>query len=553
VVSLLRIGDVIMMAPVLHGLRQKYPAAKIDLLVNDSAKKGAALLSGLNEVITFDRQLLQDGLVQPDRALFEPFDLLKKLVSRLNKNEYNQVINLTQTKASGYICSMVHAESKYGLTINSKNQVSFGSSWFRYLNDYVVTGAKQFFHYIDIFYYGLNLNRGQQKFQLHQSAEGETECDEYLARVGTNSSSSRIVIQALTSDEKKNYSITKWLEAMAQMYRMNDRLEFHLLCAPNEIEQVQTLGDQLTAMGVPNSVAPLSLSGAMALLNRSKLLITGDTSIKHLACGTTASILEIALGSSDYRKTGAYKSDALIIKSRESCSPCDHRKSCHRTEHFCAKSVDPTILASIAVQYVQKNWSQIAILAEECREEIEVLRTRQLATGTWCAQNIIKNDYSSAVTEYANITAWQFLLNKEHLQTLGSYGSESLKLKADLNDTSQTLDNTHVQLTLQRIEADFAKIEARIHRLLANLSKELRAGGNLIDCDFINDEMKREISDIEKQLGLGAALEEKVNIDKSAGLLKARQLQSALNEIFQQQQIKIKLIQGLKYQTSEFL
>src|SRR6185437_6415211 len=103
----------------------------------------------------------------------------------------------------------------------------------------------------------------------------------------------------------------------------------------------------------------------LSLARVADVLVTGDTSIKHLAALTPIRIVEIALGSSDIERTGAYKDGSLIISSRESCVPCRHSAPCHRDHHACAAKLDPQAVGLAIAKFTEKDWSSLQLLAQE--------------------------------------------------------------------------------------------------------------------------------------------------------------------------------------------
>jgi hypothetical protein len=78
---------------------------------------------------------------------------------------------------------------------------------------------------------------------------------------------------------------------------------------------------------------------AMEQLKSAALLVTGDTSIKHLAAQVGTPLVEIAIGSSDAIKTGAYSSGAYQIQAKVPCAPCVHSNGCTQNSHLCAESI----------------------------------------------------------------------------------------------------------------------------------------------------------------------------------------------------------------------
>jgi hypothetical protein len=103
----------------------------------------------------------------------------------------------------------------------------------------------------------------------------------------------------------------------------------------------------------------------VSLLEETDLLVTGDTSIKHLASAGTTRVIELIVGSADAYRTGSWKSGDFIVSSREACAPCGHSEACHRTSHACATSISVEALANLSLSILN-------------RESIDVIRARMV-------------------------------------------------------------------------------------------------------------------------------------------------------------------------------
>ncbi|MBK8203900.1 MAG: hypothetical protein IPK68_16820 [Bdellovibrionales bacterium] len=125
VVSLLRIGDVLMALPMLQGLRQAHPGAEIHLLVNTTASSLAPLVDFVRWHY-FDRSNLQLGLGDYDHSLFDSFHKLSATVDNLNQHSFDLLINVTQNRLSGWLCSAIHARDKIGLIIDRNGRGDTG-------------------------------------------------------------------------------------------------------------------------------------------------------------------------------------------------------------------------------------------------------------------------------------------------------------------------------------------------------------------------------------------------------------------------------------------
>src|SRR5690606_21941736 len=105
----------------------------------------------------------------------------------------------SHTKFSGYVCALISAKTKLGLTLNHRDRPQFGGPWFKFLNDVAASGGQTGFHFTDVFYLGSGLPRGLQ------SVAG--------AKISMPQNG-LLLLQPLTSDKKKNYGAANWTETL---------------------------------------------------------------------------------------------------------------------------------------------------------------------------------------------------------------------------------------------------------------------------------------------------------------------------------------------------
>lgn len=361
VINLLRLGDVISMAPALKALRMSQPEAQIDLLVNSGVETVAPILPGINHVHVFERNRMQTALVDGSRPMFESFDLLRRLVERLSEEKYDVIYNFTHNRLSGWLCGLVPAGKKVGLALDGSGGVSFGSSWFRHLNQQVDFEESQCFHHSDVFFAAVGGLAVQRDLSLSdnrvldgaicETAKGRLEADRLLARKADDSS--RIVLmQVSTSDRKKEWGDQQFRTLARQLLSRHKDATIFVLGATNEESRIQSFCQSVEGDQDRLIPAICSLEAVVSLLESADLLITGDTSIKHIASASTARVIEIAVGSSDPFRTGPWKSGDVVIASREACRPCGHSEACHRDAHYCAIAIGVEEVAAIVDCYL---------------------------------------------------------------------------------------------------------------------------------------------------------------------------------------------------------
>jgi ADP-heptose:LPS heptosyltransferase len=363
VVNLLRLGDVISTAPALKALRVAHPAAQIDLLLNSGVETVAPIIPGINQVHVFERNRMQAALIDGTRPLFESFDVLGRLVEQLSEVKYDVLYNFTHNRLSGWLCGLIPAEKKIGLALDGSGGVSFGSSWFRHLNQQVDFEESQCFHHSDVFFAavgGLAVQRqrsiSDSRFLddvLCETPKGRAEADVILSAGQFNDEASPVIlIQISTSDPKKEWGDQQFRALTAHLLGRHLNARIFVLGASNEEARIRSFCQSVECDQDRLIPAICSLEAVVSLLESADLLITGDTSIKPIASASTARVIELAVGSSDPFRTGPWKSGDVVIASREACRPCGHSEGCHREAHFCSIGIDVEGVSAVADSYL---------------------------------------------------------------------------------------------------------------------------------------------------------------------------------------------------------
>lgn len=547
VVSLLRVGDVLLALPLFAALKRAHPEAEIHLLCNDSAGGLQPLLPDIHFHL-FERKEIQQGLGEYQRPFFDSYYLVKELITELSALKFDRVINLTQNRLSGYICGAITATDKAGLVMSRNGSASFGSTWFSYLNDYVAAGGKEVFHYSDIFSYGTGYTPPNE-VNLPEVATGVAEAERILG----NSAGPVILIQALTSDEKKNWSLKLWAEALGLLQLKFPATRFLLLGAPFEEDRLTQLREAVLTAGVRAELAICSLPGALSLLRRADLLLTGDTSIKHLASVTNIPVVELCLGSSDFRKTGIYRKGNVIVQSKVPCAPCSHLSACEQAQHLCAERLSPAAVALVATSCLTRDWNSLKVVAEEFGPEIEIFRTQFSQSGYWLAEPVVGTNATATVKRHLEKSTWKLMLEREHLRPLGEFGSEARRLKEMVGQGLNPLKDSVLRECLRQLESEARLTESRAVELIRKgrqLGSQHEARAALRDLtEMLHQECERD--DSNRLLLSYLASFQAHGPTGVPDLSRLRQVMKILEDVKCKSAIRMKLIRSMQSQAME--
>lgn len=475
VVSLLRVGDVLMSSGILRDLRAKYPTSQIDLLVNSQCASIAPLLSSVNRVIEFDRAGLQRGLGEVSAPFFESYEKLSALLDQIEGENYDLAINLTQNRLSGWLMGLIEARERRGLVMDNDGRGVFGSNWFRYMNQQIDLESGEVFHYNDIFRFALGLDTVNDRTPaLTETARGQAEAARILeAEMDSDSgkgaaTSPLVCVQALSSDAKKDWGIERFAKMIASFSARHPEARIAILAAPFEKEKLNPLVGVLKANGVPAFLAVSSFEGAFSLLKKASLLITLDTSTKHLAAAAGTKIVEICVGSSDPYRTGADSHGAVIVRSRESCAPCVHSSPCHRDHHACAKRIQPEAVSSIASEVYEGRSFQLKTIAEEFEGEIELLRVDRRSLGFWTAPAVNETMSETLVGRWIDLVCRKIWLQGAR-NTHETIGTEMMRLSVFFKTMYPTTADYEWKHLIEDFERRGMEIEGRINGFKAGI------------------------------------------------------------------------------------
>lgn len=327
-VHLLRLGDVLMLLPAIMNLRKSYPKAEIHLLLNDNCSILSSVIERyVDKIIYFQRDLIQNEIVDPNANLLSPYYEVEDFIETINSENYEYLINFTQTYMSAYLCSLIKAKSKMGmLYVDDKIQIKGDA--FKRMNKEESDPTIKKSHFIDLFMQALNLP--------------PTSVDNWkLLGLNVGSEKPYIAFQMHTNEDIKTLSSFQWVHLLEYMRPYIHDYEIKILCAPNEeskTKEFMSLVDKDIQPFI--SIQACSFSKALEIIEGAELLVSVDTSIKHLANFTTTRTLELSLGSSDIYRTGIYKEGSYIFQPNVSCLPCSHSQGCTMSEHLCANSIN---------------------------------------------------------------------------------------------------------------------------------------------------------------------------------------------------------------------
>ena len=560
VVNLLRLGDVIATAPAVKAIRARYPDAEIHMLVNSNFEYAARLIGGVDRTLRFDRDRLQASCIEGERPFFEAFDWLQAFVEETGAEGYDLLYNFTHNRLSGWLCGLIPATKKIGLTLDGSGAVSFGSAWFRHLNQQVDFDEAQSFNHTDVF---IGAAGGWEQARevgffdqlLMETESGRAEAAKCLGDFDGFSVDRRAIgFQLSTSDEKKEWGDTRFRALAETTLRREPGTVLYVIGAPGERERIENFCRSVEAE--PNRVRPaiLSLSGIVSFLENIDVLVTGDTSIKHFGSAGSTRIVEIAVGSADAHRTGSWKAGDFVVASRELCAPCGHSEKCHRTSHACAIGIQPEAIAQLVSSILND-------------ETAEIRRARLASSQTVCntarffevdrsegPASLIPIDEEGLSDESLALclerSARRLALeSRDGSFDRARFGSEILAVKNFVDRRFRTVTSMEMRHALSDGETRLRHAEGIVQSLkiqLARLKESIQDPKRIGEVVSSVIAMRSRLQRNPWTRFVAEPLTQIIEDDRSAPFPRFRKLSDSVNDLQLRMEIALKLIRGLE-------
>lgn len=347
IVSLLRIGDLLAHNQLVGRIKKQIPGAEIHVLINDFCREASSCIPGITGWHIFPRTYIQEIVVKRIQSTSKAELVLEEMLTQLNGNKFDLILDCTHNRQSVAIMKLLDAKEKRGTKFGVSNKPA--QRWSVYLNEIVATEKNVPFQLIDALSASLGFSNSASLRKAHDRVD-----------------KSGICLQVLTSDQKKNWSLRQWKELIIGLQLAFPLKKLTVLCAPAEIETIKGMFATLNI-----EISAGTFLQTKEFLASSELLITGDTSIQHLAASAGCPILSLFLGGADVTKTAPYCDGAYLLKSLETCQPCWHSDPCSREQHFCSINLQSDDVLNIAKSILNQQHPLVT-----SQSSFELLRTR---------------------------------------------------------------------------------------------------------------------------------------------------------------------------------
>jgi heptosyltransferase I len=323
IIKLGSIGDVVHTMPALADLKQSFPQAEIDWLVESKAR---VILTGnpwLHEVVEIDTHKWRRSWS------IATLGEMRRIASKLKGRRYDVALDFQGLWKSAVLGKVSGARKLVGF-----DRTTLKEPGCRMFYDEQIKPAPAVRHVIDIYkelLRSLGVTPGPHRFHLSVSREDEQTIAQQL--------SSRQVHDFVILNPGGGWDTKNWApENYALLHdklRQETGLHSVLTWGPGEEPLVD--GVLRSCSGTPPVTFPVSLPQLIALLKRARLFVGGDTGPLHLAAACGTPIVGI-FGPTDAQRNGPFSHEDIVVSHQVPCGPC-YKRTCPIYNKECLRLV----------------------------------------------------------------------------------------------------------------------------------------------------------------------------------------------------------------------
>lgn len=315
------LGDTIHTLPLAKSLREKFPNAQIDWIVEDKAEK----------FITNNPLLDKVYVIHKKTGGFAEF---KQIIKQIRAQKYDIAIDTQQLLKSGVILGLSGAKRK--ITLSDGREFS----WI-FANEIIKTNRKQFdinYHVVkrnlEIAKY-LGADEEKIEFTLPNTSENDkNKAKDLLNKIDPNLKS--VIISPETTWDNKHWTVDGWRKVIEKLSgKVN-------LVYTGTSDENGLSGKILQGFdGIINLSGKTNLFELEEVFKLADLVISVDSGSAHVAWATGVPAIITLFFATSSKRTAPFGEKYFSIQAETPCSPCMKRKCKNKIINECVPTIFP--------------------------------------------------------------------------------------------------------------------------------------------------------------------------------------------------------------------
>lgn len=348
IISLTRMGDLLQASPLIAALKKKHSAVTLDVLVSSDFVQVAKSIPNIDGVKIFNLKQFtplknttgvekgQDKAYSKEPASSEykkEVDLViiyryvEGIIDDLQKSNYDMVINLSHSKLSAIITSLINVQDIRGITSSGFGHRMIKHPWLRYFATILFNRAYNSFNLVDVYLKTGDVKSTEEHLLLKVDKESIKFSDELLLKNGVSKNDFLVGFQPGANLMERRWPAKSFANLGNRI--INDLNGKVVLFG---VESEAELGLEIEKMikgKIINTIGKTSIQQLTALVKKCSTLVSNDTGTMHIATAMGTRVVGLFFAHAFPIETGPYSSGNIVFQANIPCSPCSYGVKCN--------------------------------------------------------------------------------------------------------------------------------------------------------------------------------------------------------------------------------
>ncbi len=275
------IGDAVIFSAILHPLRKRFPAARIEVLMRHPAEEVIKYNRNLDEIIPYTAEEGTNLLTQE----FAP----RKIAGMLRKRKYDLVITSEHAFRFIWLSYMTGARNRIGYDSEGRGFLLTKKVPYPKYED---RDRLELEYYLDLVRaLGIEATPSREMMKINYSSKEKAVADRFLKENGIRNGDFTVGLHPGGGIWKKRWPLFKFAK-LAELMIKKQRAKI-IVFGGNEDGALAGQMQKMMKGKMANAAGKLRILETAALLEHCKLVVANDSAISHMAATTGAKVLTL--------------------------------------------------------------------------------------------------------------------------------------------------------------------------------------------------------------------------------------------------------------------
>lgn len=357
-VNITRLGDMLQATPTIAGMKEENPDCKVTVLVEKQFEEVCYHIPNVDYVKSLDLGMTVRSLAREQDGIIDAFEYIGEMVQELRSQQYDYCLNMSSSAYTALLLKLVGIEKNGGWTSDDEGLRVIESDWARLFASSVFHQNRQFnsLNLVDVFRCSADVDKHPRHLLMKVTPESRHHIEGILAEARFTNTGPLVAIQAGASQEKRQWAPEHFIKLVNIMInQMNARVV--MIGSKKELPIIEAIASGVNSPNVCIAAGKTNIPQLAAMLEKSDILVTGDTGPMHMSVAVGTPVVSMFLASAYGFETGPYSEGNIVLQPVIGCGPCNPNKPCAGLE--CHDTIPPELIAKLVEMRLREDFKSI--------------------------------------------------------------------------------------------------------------------------------------------------------------------------------------------------